>query len=120
MDNDPFKKVDKFGIQLLVGFVLSVSLIVFSNVAFSAPTWVNKPVQCGELQEVIQLQESEGLEPLFAAKGHARMDESPTLIEDIGYVFYYNQDKQYWSMIEIFREDYTCVVAMGTALEFNM
>lgn len=121
MDNDPFRKIDKFGIQLLVGFVLSISVIVFSNVALgqSGPTWVNKPVQCGELATVIQLQEAEGLEPLLVAKGHARMDETPNLISDIGYVFYYNSDKQYWSMIEIFREDYACVIAMGTALEFN-
>ena len=119
MDNDPFKKVDKFGIQLLVGFVLSISVIVFSNVAFSAPVWSQKPVQCGELAEVIQVQESEGLKPLLAARGHARIDESQRLIEDIGYIFYYDLDRQYWSMIEIFREDYACIIAMGTALQFN-
>jgi len=121
MDDDPFKKVDKFGIQMLVAFALSIGVIVLSNTAFgqSGPTWVQKPVQCGELAEVIQIQEAEGLEPLLVAKGHARMDETPKLVDDVGYVFYYNSDKQYWSMIEIFREDYACVIAMGTALQFN-
>ena len=31
---DPFKKIDKFGIQLLVGFVLGVGVIVISSTAF--------------------------------------------------------------------------------------
>ena len=31
---DPFKKVDKFGVQLLVAFVLGVGVIVISSTAF--------------------------------------------------------------------------------------
>ena len=119
MDNDPFKKVDKFGIQMLVAFVLSIGVIVLSNTAFgqSGPTWVQKPVQCGELAEVISLQESEGLEPLLASKGHARVENK--MVGDLGYIFYYNAENQYWSMIEIFREDYACIIAQGDALTFT-
>ena len=116
MDNDPFKKVDKFGIQMLVAFVLSIGVIVLSNTAFGQQ-WVQKPVQCGELAEVIALQENEGLEPLLASKGHARVENN--MVGDLGYLFYYNSENQYWSMIEIFREDYACIIAQGDALTFN-
>ncbi len=116
MDNDSFKKVDKFGIQLLVAFVLSIGIIILSNTAFGQQ-WVQKPVQCGDLDDVIALQETEGLEPLLAAKGHARVDDS--MVGDLGYLFYYNADNQYWTMIEIFREDYACVIGQGDALTFT-
>jgi len=116
MDDDPFKKVDKFGIQMLFAFVLSIGVIVLSNTAFGQQ-WVQKPVQCGELAEVIALQENEGLEPLIASKGHARVENK--MVGDLGYIFYYNADNQYWSMIEIFREDYACIIAQGDALTFT-
>ncbi len=114
-----FKKVDKFGMQLLVAFVLSIGVIVLSNTAFgqSGPTWVQKPVQCGMLAEVVAVQESSGLVPLLAAKGHARVDDD--MVTDLGYIFYYNADNQYWTMIEIFREDYACVIGQGDALTFT-
>ena len=116
MDDDPFKKIDKLGIELLAAFLFGISIIVISNVAFGQQ-WVQKPVQCGELAEVIALQENEGLIPLLAAKGHARVDDN--MVGDLGYLFYYNAENQYWSMIEIFREDYACVVAQGDALTFT-
>ena len=48
--------MDKFSKELLAAFLFSVSIILFSNIAFSqsGPTWVQKPVQCGELAEVIE------------------------------------------------------------------
>jgi endonuclease YncB( thermonuclease family) len=32
---NPFRKIDKFGIQLLLAFTLGISIITFSNLAFS-------------------------------------------------------------------------------------
>ena len=111
--------MEKFTKELIAAFLFGISIILFSNIAFSqsGPTWVQKPVQCGELAEVVALQESEGLEPLLASKGHARVENS--MVGDLGYIFYYNSDNQYWSMIEIFREDYACIIAQGDALTFT-
>lgn len=111
--------MEKFTKELIAAFLFGVSIILFSNIAFSqsGPTWVQKPVQCGELAEVVALQESEELEPLLASKGHARVENN--MVGDLGYIFYYNPENQYWSMIEIFREDYACIIAQGDALTFT-
>jgi hypothetical protein len=114
---DPFKKVDKFGMQLLVAFVLSVGLIVFSNVAFSEPQWVQKPIQCATPQEVLDRLEKDNLLPLFAASGNARV-ENEMYVKPYG--FFYNQDTEYWAFVEFFDTETMCVLAVGEGVKFDV
>lgn len=117
MNNDPFKKVDKFGIQLLLGFAFSLLLIVFSNFAFSEPQWVQKPIQCATPPEVFDRLDRDNLLPLFAASGNARVENQ---MYTKPYGFFYNQDTKYWAFIEFFDTETMCIVAVGEGVEFDV
>ena len=42
-EEDRFKKIDKFGIQILVAFVATVAVLVTLNVAFAGPNDLYTP-----------------------------------------------------------------------------
>lgn len=123
MDNDPFKKVDKFGIQLLLGFAFSLLLIVFSNVAFADATWMAKPVQCGNDAELSQLLEDDGQKPMIAAVAIVSFEQSDGTMQsyEMPVVFFYNEDKKKFSMVEFNPEiNEACVVSFGGQLDFTV
>ncbi|MDB4339558.1 hypothetical protein OAA08_00580 [bacterium] len=117
MSNDPFKKVDKFGIQLLVAFVLSIGLILFSNIAFGEPQWVQKPIQCATPPEVLDRLDKDKLLPLFAAVGNARVENE---MHTKPYGFFYNEDTKYWAFVEFFDYETMCIVAIGEGVDFDV
>ena len=50
-----FRRVDKFGIQLLIAFTFTISLLVGLNMAFAQTQLRAKPIQCGSKTELLEL-----------------------------------------------------------------
>ena len=130
MDNDRFSKVDKFGIQLLIGFACTILLLVSLNVAFAAPEdwqtpkapargpyWVEKPVQCATPAEVMERVENDNMIPLIALTGNARIEEEMFVLP---YGFFYNPETSYWLFIEFHSEDVACIVGVGDVVNFDV
>ena len=103
-----FRKIDKFGAQLLVGFVLTIGLLIGLNAAFAGPNdytppakevpmWVEKPVQCASPEAVFERIESGGLLPLFSSTGNARVEDE---IYSLPYGFFYSPDTGRWLFVE--------------------
>jgi hypothetical protein len=130
MENDRFSKVDKFGIQLLIGFACTILLLVSLNVAFAAPEdwqtpkapargpyWVEKPVQCATPAEVMERVENDNMIPLIALTGNARIEEEMFVLP---YGFFYNPETSYWLFIEFHSEDVACIVGVGDVVNFDV
>jgi hypothetical protein len=130
MENDRFSKVDKFGIQLLIGFACTILLLVSLNVAFAAPEdwqstkppargpyWVEKPVQCATPAEVMERVENDNMIPLIALTGNARIKEEMFVLP---YGFFYNPETSYWLFIEFHSEDVACIVGVGDVVNFDV
>ena len=130
MDDDRFSKVDKFGIQLLIGFACTILLLVSLNVAFAAPEdwqtpkapargpyWVEKPVQCATPAEVMERVENDNMLPLIALTGNARIEEEMFVLP---YGFFYNPETSYWLFIEFHSEDVACIVGVGDVVNFDV
>lgn len=116
-NDDPFKKVDKFGFQLLVAFLFSISVIVISNIASAEPKWVEKPIQCASYEEVAERVKKDNLLPLMNMTGIARIEDTLYVLP---YVFYYNQDSTYWLLVEVHTDDTACIVSVGDTLSFDV
>jgi hypothetical protein len=109
--------MSKFGKQLLVAWIFSISVIVFSNLAFAAPYWAEKPIQCASPKEVFARLDRDGLVPLFSSTGNARVENE---IYTKMYAMLYNADNGKWAFIEFFDEQTTCVVVVGEGVDFNV
>ena len=122
-----FRKIDKFGAQLLIGFVITIGLLVGLNVAFAgpndytppveAPQWVQKPVQCASPESVFDRIESDGLLPLFSSTGNARVENE---MYALPYGFFYNPDTGYWLFVEFFSPTSACVIGVGEGVDFDV
>jgi hypothetical protein len=123
-----FRKIDKFGAQLLVGFVLTIGLLVGLNAAFAGPNdytqpakeepvWVEKPVQCASPEAVFDRIESGGLLPLFSSTGNARVENE---MYALPYGFFYNPDTGYWLFVEFFSPTSACVIGVGQGVDFDV
>lgn len=117
MKKPTFDKIDKFGMQLLLVFALSIGLILFSNVAFSAPVWAEKPIQCASPSEVFDRLDRDGLVPLFSSMGNARVEND---IYTKMYAMLYNAENGKWAFIEFFDNETTCVIVVGEGVDFNV
>lgn len=109
--------MDKFSKGLLISFFLSISVILFSNVAFSAPMWAEKPIQCAAPQEVLDRLDGDDLKPLFAAVGNARVENE---LQVKTYGMFYNEENSYWAFVEFFDEETTCMIVVGQGVDFNV
>ena len=116
-DNEPFKKIDKFGIQLLVAFFISISVIVLSNIAFAEPKWAEKPIQCASYQEVAARAKADNMTPLLTMEGNARIGDN---MYTLPYVFYYNQNTSYWLIVEIHGDNTACIIGVGDTVNFDV
>ena len=127
-----FRKIDKFGAQLLIAFALTVGLLVGLNAAFAgpndftppaeidkfdAPMWVQKPVQCASPEAVFERIESGGLLPLFSSTGNARVEED---MYSLPYGFFYNPDNGYWLFVEFFSPRSACIIGVGEGVDFDV
>lgn len=116
-DDDRFKKIDRFGFQLLVAFFISISVIVVSNLAFAEIKWAQKPIQCATYEEVAKRIKEDNLLPLMNMTGTARIDDNLYVLP---YVFYYNQDSTFWLLVEVHTDDTACIVGVGDTLSFDV
>lgn len=116
-DDDPFKKIDKFGFQLLVAFLFSISVLLVSNLASAEINWVQKPIQCASYEEVAERVRKDNLLPLMNMTGTARIEDTLYVLP---YVFYYNQDSTYWLLVEVHTDDTACIIAVGDTLSFDI
>mgnify|MGYP003656795529 CR=1 FL=1 len=129
-EEDRFKKIDKFGIQILVAFVATVAVLVTLNVAFAGPndlytppkeepiiSWVQKPVQCASPEAVFNRIESGGLLPLFSSTGNARVEED---MYSLPYGFFYNPENNYWLFVEFFSPTTACIIGVGEGVDFDV
>ena len=123
-----FRKIDKFGIQLLVGFVTTILLLVGLNTAFAgpndytppsreAPMWVQKPVQCASPEAVFERIDGDGLLPLFSTTGNARVEDEMFALP---YGFFYNPDTGYWLFVEFFSPTSACIIGVGEGVDFDV
>jgi len=113
MKKDPFDKVNKFGIQLLLAFCFGVFIILASR-AMSEPSWVQKPIQCGTLSEVYKHYElGTKLKPLFVGVATVRSQQGRI---PMPVAFYLNQDTGEWLFLEFGfdGEQEGCIVSIGT------
>lgn len=109
--------MDKFSKGLLISFLLSISVILFSNVAFSAPRWAEKPIQCAAPQEVLDRLDRDGLVPLFSSTGNARVEND---IYTKMYAMLYNAENGKWAFIEFFDNETTCIIVVGEGVDFDV
>ena len=128
-EDDRFKKIDKFGIQILIAFVATMAVLVTLNVAFAGPndytpppakeepSWVQKPVQCASPEAVFNRIESGGLLPLFSSTGNARVEDD---MYSLPYGFFYNPDTGYWLFVEFFSPTSACVIGVGEGVDFDV
>jgi hypothetical protein len=127
MEDDRFRKVDKFGLQILVAFVATIALLVSLNVAFAEPKdwqptkrgpyWVEKPVQCATPGEVMERVENDNMIPLLATTGNARIEEELFVLP---YGFFYNPETSYWLFVEFHSEEVACIVGVGDVVDFDV
>ena len=130
MENDRFSKVDKFGVQLLIGFTCTILLLITLNVAFAGPNdwqpekpqargpyWVEKPVQCATPEEVMDRVETDELIPLIAMTGNARIEQDLFVLP---YGFFYNPETSFWLFVEFHSEDVACIVGVGDVVNFDV
>ena len=84
--------------------LLPVALI-FLGLNVSAEETVNKPVQCGLLQEV---------QDQMMLFGETVIWSAPSSVEESEYVFYGNRDTGTWTLVQIIK-GVGCLVAFGEA-----
>jgi len=122
-----FRKIDKFGAQLLIAFVTTILLLVGLNTAFAGPNdytvpeelprWVEKPVQCASPDAVMRRIARDELLPLMAMNGNARVEEE---MYSLPYGFFYNPDTQYWIFVEFFSPETSCIIGVGQGVDFDV
>ena len=109
--------MSKFGKQLLAAWIFSIGVIIFANLAFAAPYWAEKPIQCASPKEVFDRLDGDGLLPLFSSTGNARVENE---IYTKMSAMLYNADNGKWAFIEFFDEETTCIIVVGEGVDFDV
>ena len=115
-----FDKVDKFGIQLLIGFVFGIGVITLGWVmsANAEPQWVSKPVQCGPADEVDGLMEFRNQKPLLGGVANVQFEEG---IFPLPVIFWYGAEDNNFHVVEYnFAMDQACVISVGDNIDFDV
>jgi hypothetical protein len=107
----------KFSKQLLSALFFSIGVIIFANLAFAAPYWAEKPIQCASPKEVFDRLDRDGLVPLFSSTGNAKVENN---IYTKMYAMLYNAENGKWAFIEFFDNETTCVIVVGEGVDFNV
>ena len=113
-----FRKIDKFGTQLLVGFAFVITLIIGLNVAFAETEMRAKPIQCGPKASLLQLIEAAGEEALVGGVGEVLVDSGE--IKELAFTFFANPIEGTWTLVEFHNAMEACVVAYGGSLTFDV
>ena len=113
-----FKRVDKFGIQLLVAFVFTISLIVGLNVAFAQTQLRAKPIQCGSKASLLELITGAGEEALVGGVGDIVYEDGEK--NQIPVTMFANPITKSWTIVEFHNPQEACVIAYGGSLDFDV
>lgn len=113
-----FRRIDKFGLQLLVGFVFTVSLLVGLNVAFADTVLRAKPIQCGPKASLLEMIKGAEEEALVGGVGEVLFEDGET--RDLAITFFANPIKGTWTIVEFHNPQEACVVAYGGSLTFDV
>ena len=119
MKLDKFDKVDKFGIQLLIAFTVSLAVIAvgFAASASNHIGWYQKPVQCSTVAAVNNLMKERNQTPLFAGVGTARIENSRATLPTFVFV---DLEIGSWHVVEYnLDNNQACVTAVGDQLDFE-
>jgi hypothetical protein len=89
--------------------ILSLALLVPVK-SVAAPVWASKPIQCGSIDEVLELMESLGEEPFIYFEGGSVRPEGnlPTK-----FVITLNHETNAWTLLEIPHPEQACVLGAG-------
>ena len=104
------KKIQIILLTIVVSFI-------FASLAFSAPVWAEKPVQCASPSEVFDRLDGDGLVPLFSSTGNARVENN---IYTKMYAMLYNADDGKWAFIEFFDQETICILVVGEGVDFDV
>lgn len=102
-------------IRKLAGILLL--LVVPLHNLNAAPVWASKPIQCGSIDEVLELMESLGEEPFIYFEGGSVRPEGnlPTK-----FVITLNRETNAWTLLEIPHPEQACVLGAGQGeIKFN-
>ena len=91
--------------------ILLLSVVPLHN-AIAAPQWAQKPIQCGTVEEVLNLVNSYGEQPYIFFEGKtSRPDVGATL--DTKFVITMNSEEKNWTLIEIPDDEQACILGAG-------
>ena len=113
-----FKRIDKFGTQLLVGFVFTISLLIGLNVAFAETEMRAKPIQCGPKASLLKMIEEAGEEALVGGVGDVIFDNGER--KQLAITFFANPIEGTWTIVEFHNPVEACVVSYGGSLTFDV
>ena len=113
-----FKRIDKFGTQLLVGFVFTISLLIGLNVAFAETEMRAKPIQCGPKASLLELIEEAGEEALVGGVAEVMVDSGET--KQLAITFFANPIEGTWTIVEFHNPMEACVILFGGSLTFDV
>lgn len=83
----------------------------------AAPVWASKPIQCGSLEEVLELMDTLGETPFIYFEGNSVRPEGnlPTK-----FVITLNRETNAWTLLEIPHPEQACVLGAGRGeINFN-
>jgi len=113
-----FKRVDKFGLQLLVAFVFTISLLVGLNAAFAQTQLRAKPIQCGSKASLLELITGAGEEALVGGVGDIVYEDGEK--NQIPVTMFANPITKSWTIVEFHNPAEACVIAYGGSLDFDV
>lgn len=113
-----FRRVDKFGVQLLMAFVFTISLLVGLNVAFAQTQLRAKPIQCGSKDSLLEMITGAGEEALVGGVGDIVFDDGQKA--QIPITMFANPITKSWTIVEFHNPIEACVIAYGGSLDFDV
>ena len=106
---------------LATAFLVSCSPAIAEEPLIVSPPevyWAQKPVQCGNLEKVIELVKEYGEEPLLSGKGLAMGADG--VGENITIVLGANRQTQTWTLVEIQANGVTaCILGSGSGYQVH-
>ena len=113
-----FRRVDKFGIQILIAFAFTISLLVGLNVAFAQTQMRAKPVQCGPKASLLELIEGAEEEALLGGVAEVVYEDGEK--RHLAITFFANPIDGTWTLVEFHNPVEACVLAYGGSLTFDV
>lgn len=101
----------------IIAFVMMLPFLVTSAIA--APEWVNKPIQCGSIDEVDKIVYNLGEEFLLRGVGTSYNQSLQPNLVIIG--VYANLDTGTFTVVEVFAGGKeACIISFGDNLKFDL